>query len=198
VIPGIDSLDKEQTMENKPLPITARIPMNPLARVLAVAALAAASLVPAHAQGPVFHGGAGRMPTEHLARATHGPRAMLDARFGHDHYYPMRGEVIERLPERSIPVAFRGDHFFFHGGVWLRPFGGRFVVVEPPLGVVVPALPPAYVTVTANGSPYYYANGVYYAPAQGGYVVVAPPPGALVASPAVVAAPAAPQAPVAP
>ena len=76
-----------------------------------------------------------------------------------------------------------GGNYFFHGGVWFRPYGPRFVVVLPPIGIVLPLLPPAYASLWIGGAPYYYANGLYYAPAPGGYAVVAPPPGYDVAQP---------------
>lgn len=128
-----------------------------------------------------------------------GPRAplQLDQRYHHDHYYPPRGHAVPVLPGGSLGLQFGGGNYFFHGGVWFRPFGGRFMVVLPPIGIVLPVLPPAYVTLWIGGAPYYYANGVYYAPAPApgpGYVVVAPPPGADAAQPT--PAPAAPAKPV--
>lgn len=105
-----------------------------------------------------------------------GPRLLLDQRYHHDHYYPPRGYITPGLPGGSISIGFGADSFFFHGGVWFRSQGGRFVVTVPPVGIVVPLLPPAYVTLDVGGAPYYYANGVYYAPAPGqGYAVVVPP-----------------------
>ena len=75
-------------------------------------------------------------------------------------------------------------NYYFHGGVWFRPSGHRYVVIAPPFGLVIPLLPAAYVSLWIGGSPYYYANGVYYAPAPNqGYVVVAPPAGADSAQP---------------
>lgn len=107
------------------------------------------------------------------------PNLRLDQRYRHDHYYPPRGQVVPVLPGGSIGINFGPGNYFFHGGVWFRPWTGRFVVVVPPLGIVVPLLPPAYATLWIGGVPYYYANGVYYAPMPGqGYVVVTPPPGA--------------------
>jgi hypothetical protein len=114
----------------------------------------------------------------HPSAAAHAPHLQLDQRYHHDHYYPPRGYVTPVLPGGSVSIGFRGDHFFFHGGVWFRPVGGRFTVIVPPIGIVVPLLPPAYATLWIGGAPYYYANGVYYAPAPEGYAVVAPPPGA--------------------
>jgi hypothetical protein len=103
----------------------------------------------------------------------------FDGRYGHNHYYPARGFVYATLPVGAVSVAFGGGNYFFHGGVWFRPYGGHYVVVEPPIGIFVPVLPPDYATVWIGGIAYYYANGVYYNVAPGqGYVVVAPPPGA--------------------
>jgi hypothetical protein len=118
-----------------------------------------------------------------------GPGWRFDDRYRHDHYYPARGYVTGVLPNGSISVGFGGGHYFFHGGVWFRPVGPRFVVVTPPIGIVVPLLPPDVSTVWIGGVPYYYANGVYYGAAPGGYAVVPPPPGAESAQPVAPAAP---------
>ncbi len=118
------------------------------------------------------------------------PHLQLDQRYHHDHYYPQRGYAVGALPGGSVSIAFGGGNYFFHGGVWFRPYGGRFVVVLPPVGIVVPLLPAAYVTLWIGGAPYYYANGAYYAPVPGGYSVVTPPPGADAAQPVPVAPPA--------
>ena len=137
------------------------------------------------------------MATSVQAQEHHGPpRAPLhlDERYHHDHYYPPRGYIAPVLPGGAVSISFGGGNYFFHGGVWFRPQGGRFVVIAPPIGIVVPLLPPAYVTLWIGGAPYYYANGAYYAAAPGGYAVVAPPPGADTAEPA--PPPPAPPAPV--
>jgi hypothetical protein len=104
------------------------------------------------------------------------PHWVYDSRHHLNHYYPVRGEVVATLPGGAISIGVGGGRFFFHGGVWFRPAGPRFVVVAPPIGLVVPVLPPAYVTLWFGGLPYYYANDVYYTPAPGGYIVTTPPP----------------------
>lgn len=107
------------------------------------------------------------------------PHIRFDALHLHNHYYPEHGYAVPRLPTGSISIAFGGSSYFFHGGVWYRPSGTRFIVVLPPVGIFVPILPPAYVTLWIGGSYVYYANGVYYAPAgSSGYVVVEAPPAA--------------------
>lgn len=112
------------------------------------------------------------------------PHLQFDSRYHHDHYYPSRGFISPGLPSGSISIGFGGGSFFFQGGVWFRPSGGRFVVVMPPIGIVIPILPPTYTPLWIDSTRYYYANGVYYTAARdSGYVVVAPPPGAEAAQP---------------
>jgi hypothetical protein len=101
-----------------------------------------------------------------------------DTRYHMDHYYPARGANVRALPPGRVAVYDRAHNaYYFHGGVWYRPYGGGFVVVGPPFGVFVPVLPPYYTTVWLGGYPYYYANDTYYTwdPQQGEYQVVAPP-----------------------
>ena len=145
--------------------------MKQITRVLALS-LAALVLSGHSAYGQERHEPHGRPPG--VFRAP--PQVQFDARYHHDHYYPSRGYVVAAVPAGSVNIAFRGGHYFFHGGVWFRPAGPRFVVIAPPFGIVVPVLPPAFVTLRIGGAPYYYANGVYYTPAPGGYVVAEPPP----------------------
>jgi hypothetical protein len=123
---------------------------------------------------PVLHAEPhGRPYPEHAFR---GREWAFDDRFHHDHYYPVRGYRVAALPAGAINISWGAGHFWYHGGVWFRPEGRRYVVVAPPIGVIVPVLPPAVVTLWAGPVPYYYANDVYYTAAPGGYQVVDPPP----------------------
>src|SRR5689334_7106846 len=90
-----------------------------------------------------------------------GGTALADHRGHGPHYWP-RGHVVGVLPRASIAVHFGGSPFYFHQGIWYRPYGPRFVVAAPPFGAVVPVLPPYYTTLWVHGVPYYYANDVYY------------------------------------
>lgn len=105
-----------------------------------------------------------------------GPR-QLDSRHFHNRYYPPRGAVYDHIPRDHVVVPYRDTRYYFHGGVWYRPEGPRFVVVAPPIGLSVSLLPPYYTTIWVGGAPYYYADGVYYAwrPVERTYVVVDPP-----------------------
>jgi Family of unknown function (DUF6515) len=130
---------------------------------VAVAFALAAGPASADPYGP--HGGPGPRPGyDHM-----------DARFGHNHYYPARGFVVHDLPRDRIVVG--GGRYFYSGGIWYGPGPGGFVVIGAPFGMFVPVLPPYYTTVYFGGAPYYYANDAYYqwVPGQNQYEVVAPP-----------------------
>jgi len=102
----------------------------------------------------------------------------LDRRFSHDRYYPRPGYNVIKLPPKHYSVHYHNSRYYFHGGIWYRPVGTRFVVVAPPIGIVVPFLPAFYTTIWFGGIPYYYANDVYYVwdASRDGYVVTNPPP----------------------
>jgi hypothetical protein len=101
----------------------------------------------------------------------------FDHRYHHDRYYPPRGRVVNGLPRGYHAVPYHGRHYYYYGGVWYRPHGTRFVVINPPVGLVVSVLPPFYTTIWVAGVPYYYADGVYYVwrPAERAYVVTEAP-----------------------
>jgi hypothetical protein len=104
-------------------------------------------------------------------------RRELDSRYSHNRYYPPRGAYFDSIPRNHVVVPYQNSKYYFHGGVWYRPDGPRFVVVAPPIGLSISLLPPYYTTLWVGGAPYYYADGVYYnwRPAERTYVVVDPP-----------------------
>ena len=112
-----------------------------------------------------------------------GHHEFMDSRHGHDHAYPARGHYVEALPSGHRVVVYGNARYYFHEGVWYRPYGARFEIVAPPFGIIVPLLPLYYTTIMLGGVPYYYANDVYYAQAPGGYMVVEPPAGVAQAPP---------------
>ena len=97
-----------------------------------------------------------------------------DDRRGWDsNYYPRRGYVVHHLPPRHRVVHHHGHRYYYGGGAWYRPYGGRYVVVDPPVGLVVSFLPQFSTTLHVGGVPYYRAGPVYYVwnPRARGYVV---------------------------
>lgn len=120
--------------------------------------------------------------SQHFERVEQGrdhyrsPSWQLDMRFHRDRYYPRHGSVVNALPPGYRDFRFRGNHYYFQGGVWFRSYGPNFVITAPPFGLVIPFLPYDYTTLWLGSVPYYYANDVYYTPyPSGGYVVVDPP-----------------------
>jgi hypothetical protein len=111
-------------------------------------------------------------PHDHGAE-NHG--AVYDTRYHHNRYYPPRGAWVDQLPHGYRSVYWGHDRYYFHGGVWYRPYGPRFVVFAPPFGLVVPFLPAYYSTVWFGGAPYYYADDVYYRRHDNGYEVTEAP-----------------------
>ena len=101
----------------------------------------------------------------------------LDSRHGHDRVYVDPGVAVAAVPHGAVVVRDGPNRYWFHGGVWYRPEGGRFVVIAPPVGVFVPVLPPFYTTLMLGGVAYYYANDAYYVwrEPEHQYEVVDPP-----------------------
>jgi hypothetical protein len=103
----------------------------------------------------------------------------IDARHQHNHSYLDRGVVVTAVPRGAYSVRFSGGRYWFHGGVWYRAEGPRFIVIAPPVGILVDVLPPFFTTVTMGGVQYYYANDTYYVfnSSLRGFQVVDPPGG---------------------
>ena len=112
-----------------------------------------------------------------------GHHEVMDSRHGHNHAYPARGQHFDRLPSGYRAVAYGRSRYYFHGGVWYRPYGRGFVVDVPPFGLIVPFLPLYYTSLWVGGIPYYYANDTYYTQTTGGYMVVEPPKGEVAQAP---------------
>jgi hypothetical protein len=102
-----------------------------------------------------------------------GHHQVMDSRHGHNHAYPARGQHFDRLPSGYRAVAYGRSRYYFHGGVWYRPYGRGFVVDAPLY----------YTSLWIGGIPYYYANDTYYTQTAGGYVVVEPPKGEVAQAP---------------
>jgi Family of unknown function (DUF6515) len=123
-----------------------------------------------------------------------GRHEFMDSRHGHDHAYPARGHYVEALPSGHREVIYGNSRYYFHEGVWYRPYGARFEIIAPPFGLIIPFLPLYYTTIMLGGVPYYYANEVYYTQTAGGYMVVEPPAG-VTQAPSMQAPPSAGQMP---
>jgi len=87
------------------------------------------------------------------------------------------GHTIDHFPDRYWKVPYRGDDYFYSGGYWYRPHGGRYVVVTPPHGVRVDYLPPYAREVWLGGALFFLVADTYYQYLADSreYVVVNPP-----------------------
>jgi hypothetical protein len=98
--------------------------------------------------------------------------APADAR---DALRPLPGDRMVRVPPAHRVVVHGGIGYRVAQGVWYAPFGGAWVVVQPPWGVVVPVLPAFSTVVVIDGVRYHRVHEDLYREVPGGYEAVAPP-----------------------
>jgi hypothetical protein len=91
------------------------------------------------------------------------------------HHHPQPGEYVSFLPRNYCKVVHNGMRYYIANGIWLRPYGARFVVVSPPTGFVVPLLPSNSEMVQINGYPLYYSDEVYYIRVPNGFKILKSP-----------------------
>ncbi|AGZ33454.1 MAG: DUF6515 family protein [Pseudomonas sp.] len=72
------------------------------------------------------------------------------------------GHTVDRFPDRYWKVPYRGQDYFYSGGYWYRPHGGRYIVVTPPYGVRVDYLPPYAREVWLGGALFFLVADTYY------------------------------------
>lgn len=148
-----------------------------LAQALGATALGALLLQPVTAMADPPAHARNENSAQHRGYSSHGQRDYDrhdDDRRGWDsNDYPRRGYVVHRLPQRHRVVHHHGHRYYYGGGAWYRPHGGRYVVVDPPVGLVVSFQPQFSTTLHVGGVPYYRAGPVYYVwnPRARGYVV---------------------------
>ncbi|MBU4277539.1 MAG: SH3 domain-containing protein [Proteobacteria bacterium] len=132
-----------------------------------------------------------QMPRE----ADQGRNLQVAPQMSHEAYRGNNPQVVPRMPSGHREYVHNGARYYYHGGVYYRPYDRGYIVVRPPRGLFVQILPIGFATVMVGGVAYYTYADVYYLPGPGGYVVVDAPPGVVVTSPPPppVAAPSAPQ-----
>ncbi len=90
------------------------------------------------------------------------------------------GTAIDVLPHGYVMITVGPEPYYYHRGVFYRPYRRGFLVVPAPIGAVVMMPPPGHVVVMVESDPFHYYRGVFYAPMAGRYRVVRPPIGAFV------------------
>lgn len=88
---------------------------------------------------------------------------------------PLPGDRIVRVPPAHRVVVHGGVGYRYAQGIWYAPFGGAWVVVQPPWGVVVPVLPAFATVVVIDGVRYHRVHEDLYREVPGGYEAVALP-----------------------
>lgn len=106
------------------------------------------------------------------------------------HHRP--GYAVQTLPPRYSTVTISGTRYYHHDGVYYRPQGSRYIVVEDPRGhrrgdgyrsgrghrsdvTVIRTLPRGHRVITHGGNRYYYHGNTYYQSRGDGYVIVENP-----------------------
>lgn len=92
------------------------------------------------------------------------------------------GTAIDVLPAGYVSITVGTVPYYYHRGMFYRPYRRGYVVVPAPIGAVIVAPPPRSMMVMVQGDPYHYYRGVFYAERAGRYRVVRPPVGAFVRS----------------
>lgn len=106
------------------------------------------------------------------------------------HHRP--GYVVQTLPRQHSTIVVSGTRYYHHNGVYYRPQGNRYVVVQDPRGhrrgdayrpgrehgrdvTVIRTLPRGHRTIHHGGQRYYHHGNTYYQSRGNGYVIVEDP-----------------------
>lgn len=90
------------------------------------------------------------------------------------------GTAIDILPHGFVTITLGSSRYYYHRGIFYRPYRGGFLVIPAPMGAMVPVLPAGHVMILVENDPFAYYRGVFYAPMGPEYVVVRAPVGAFV------------------
>lgn len=93
----------------------------------------------------------------------------------HGHYYKP-GYHLNVLPYGSKRIFAHDREYFFYDGYFYQPYGGGYVIVNPPIGAVIATLPRLHHIIDWLGHTYYLFGNTFYRKHPGGYIVV-PDPG---------------------
>ena len=114
-------------------------------------------------------------------RDRYGDRGRYDRHGGNYHRVIVpAGHRVRALPRHYSRVVVHRRDYYYHGGVFYRPYYQNYVVVGAPIGARVGWLPPGYVSFGLGGRSYSYFNATFYLWDQPRreYVVVERPAGA--------------------
>ena len=98
---------------------------------------------------------------------------------GHRGFFAV-GTAIDVLPGGFLTIHVGARPYYYHHGIFYRPYRGGYLIVPAPIGAVVTLPPPGYVVVMVENDPWAYYRGVFYAPQSRSWVVMHPPVGVFV------------------
>jgi hypothetical protein len=99
-----------------------------------------------------------------------------DHRYYRYHDRPHFGVYVDILPNRYHTVWAGRQRYYYSDGLYYRPYGREYVIVQPPVGVYVNTIPADFSPIVIDGRTYYMDKGSYYVYTPRGYQVVTPPP----------------------
>ena len=91
--------------------------------------------------------------------------------------------IIRTLPARAFRLTYGGLHYYYHAGLYYKPYWGGYIIVTAPVGLRIRNLPVGFTKIIVSGSHYYFHSGVFYVHhVEGDYnfQVVEAPVGAIV------------------
>ena len=95
---------------------------------------------------------------------------------------PHWGHSYKVVPHGYYVYPYRGVRYHYYNGVYYKPVGNKYVIVNPPVGIRVKTLPAGNVRFVVRGRTYFYYYGTFYVRSvnTNEYVAIAPPIGARV------------------
>jgi hypothetical protein len=94
---------------------------------------------------------------------------------------PHWGHKYRAVPRGAFALRYSGVNYYYHSGVYYRPYGDTYIIVRAPLGLRVRNLPDGTSHFVIGGRRYFYYYGTYYVRSvENDYITVAPPKGAIV------------------
>ncbi|MDE1920431.1 MAG: hypothetical protein KGJ09_02125 [Candidatus Omnitrophica bacterium] len=91
----------------------------------------------------------------------------------HPHY----GVRVDILPHSYFTVWAGRQRYYYSDGLYYRPIGREYVIIQPPVGAYVNTIPSDYTPITINDTTYYTNNGIFYVHTPMGFKVVSSPIG---------------------
>lgn len=95
---------------------------------------------------------------------------------------PHWGYTYRAVPRGTFIYPHAGVQYCYYNGIYYKPVGNKYVVIQAPLGIRLRTLPPGNIHFVINGRNYFYYYGTFYLKSisNNEYITVAPPIGARV------------------